>query len=229
MQHWEHDLQYIAAIRVYSSANNESVKVVGYTPHLTCIGIGTDAAVFRSVAAPHLAYKIYAEDKRSSARREALVYEKLGEQTYFPRCYAAYERFLVLSYEPGFTLHDCLLRGIHISPAMVEQVEHIRQFIRSKQLNPRDIHLKNIILQNNRVKLIDVSEYAIEGNDQRWEHLKKGYEQYYHFIDGYALPEWLVTASKKYYNEQRKQATFNYDTFMSFIFRIAKRSSYLRK
>ena len=59
-----------------------------------------------------------------------------------------------------------------------------REYVRQKGLNPRDIHLKNIFLQNGRAKIIDVSEYVQPGNDLRWEYLKKAYDQYYHLIEG---------------------------------------------
>ena len=38
--------------------------------------------------------------------------------------------------------------------------------------------------KNGRAKIIDVSEYVQPGNDLRWEHLKKAYDQYYHLIEG---------------------------------------------
>jgi hypothetical protein len=44
--------------------------------------------------------------------------------------------YLVLSYEFGVTLYDCLLQGIHIPKQVMVDVENARQFVRNKeQLN----------------------------------------------------------------------------------------------
>src|SRR5690606_26217314 len=47
---------------------------------------------------------------------------------------------LVLSYEEGKTLFDCILEGIHIPEQVIQDVEEAREYARSKGLNPRDIH-----------------------------------------------------------------------------------------
>ena len=57
------------------------------------------------------------------------------------------------------TLFDCVLQGIHIPEQVINDVEDAREYVRNKGLNPRDIHLKNILLQNGRAKILDVSEY----------------------------------------------------------------------
>lgn len=217
---WETDMSALASIHVFSSPFNGPVTVKGEAPNLKCIGIGTDGAVFQSVSAPDYVYKIYAADKYDRAASEAAVYEMLGESPYFPTCYAAYERFIVLSYEEGKTLYDCVVEGIHIAKHIIDEVEQARTYIRSKGLNPRDIHLKNIILQNGKAKLIDVSEYSVPGNDQRWEHLKRGYEQFYPFIDGSSVPLWVVTTVQKWYNQQRGHSYFSYEEFTKTILKL---------
>lgn len=221
---WEKDIHFLSDIKIFSSPNNGPVKVVGDTPNLKCIGIGTDGAVFQSLSAPSYVYKLYAADKLDRAKSEEAVYQILNHSPYFPTCYAAYHDFLVLSYESGPTLFDCLIQGIHISKHVVQQVEEARTFIRSKGLNPRDIHLKNIILQNGQAKLIDVSEYSVPGNDYRWEHLKKGYEQFYHLIDGHSVPLWIIATTQKWYNQQRSHSSFTYEEFTKTILkRITKK------
>lgn len=100
---------------------------------------------------------------------------------------------------------------------MINDVEDAREYICSRELNPRDIHLKNILLQNGRAKVLDVSEYILPGNDFRWEDLKTGYEQYYPLIDGKPVPFWLVETIRKWYNQQNK-----YTSNEDFIKSIAK-------
>jgi hypothetical protein len=94
--------------------------------------------------------------------------------------------------------------------------------VRKKDLNPRDIHLKNIILQNGRAKLLDVSEYIQPGNDYRWEHLREAYVSYYHLVDGKSVPFWLIETIRKWYN-QRNHSFSSYEEFMNFVLKLIKK------
>lgn len=196
----------LSKINVLSNPNNEPVTIIGEAEDMRCVGIGTDAAVFQSENAPVYALKLYAEDKAAKVMLEEDVYRKLGNSPFFSTCYGSSGNCLVLSYEEGKTLFDCILEGIHIPEQVIQDVEEAREYARSKGLNPRDIHLKNILLQNGRAKIIDVSEYTMSGNDFRWEHLKKGYEQYYHLIDGKSVPSGVVETVRKWYNRRGKNS-----------------------
>lgn len=198
---WENIKQLLSEMTISANPNNQQVTIHGSSKELKCIGIGTDAAVFQNINTPDYAIKVFAEEKLEKIQTEAEVYNRLGDSPFFSRCFAVEDRFLVLSYESGITLYDCLHEGIHIPSQVIKDVEVARAYARNKGLNPRDIHLKNILLQNGRAKVIDVSEYTRPGNDFRWEHLKKGYEEYYHLIDGKAVPLWLLeTIRKRYIN-----------------------------
>lgn len=205
---WDKAIDSLSKIKVFSNPNNEPVTISGEANDLKCIGVGTDAAVFQSLSSPAYAFKIYAKDKVHKVKVEADVYRILQNSPFFPTCFASYDEFLVLSYEEGKTLFDCILLGIHIPEQVVNEVEDAREYVRNKGLNPRDIHLKNILLQNGRAKIIDVSEYTLKGNDFRWEHLKKGYEQYYHLIEGISVPFWLVETIRKWYNQRGKNSSY---------------------
>lgn len=205
---WGKAIGSLSKINVFSNPNNEPVTINGETDDLKCIGVGTDAAVFQCLSAPAYAFKVYAKDKVHKVKVEARVYQILEGSPFFPTCFASYDEYLVLSYEEGKTLFDCILQGIHIPEQVVNEVEDAREYIRNKGLNPRDIHLKNILLQNGKAKIIDVSEYTLQDNDFRWEHLKKGYEQYYHLIDGNSVPFWLVETIRKWYNQRGKNSSY---------------------
>jgi hypothetical protein len=153
---------------------------------------------------------------------EETVYQKLGHSPYFSSCFDATDKYLVLSYEEGPTLFDCLLQGIHIPNQVVKDVEDAREYVRNKDLNPRDIHLKNIILQNGRAKLLDVSEYIQPGNDYRWEHIREAYVGYYHLVDGKSVPFWLIETIRKWYN-QRNHSFSSYEEFMNFVLKLIKK------
>lgn len=213
---WDIAMDSLSKITVFSNPNNEPVTICGDADDLKCIGMGTDAAVFQSVKAPAFAFKIYAKDKVDKVNIEANVYKKLGDSPFFSTCFASYDEYLILSYEEGKTLFDCVLQGIHIPEQVINDVEDARDYVRTKGLNPRDIHLKNILLQNGRAKILDVSEYIRSGNDFRWEHLKKGYEQHYHLIDGNSVPFWLVETIRKWYN-QRKKYFSSYEEFIKIV------------
>ncbi|MGN7296976.1 serine/threonine protein kinase [Ferdinandcohnia sp. SAFN-114] len=223
MEHnWEIAFDSLSKITVLSNPNNEPVTIIGDADDLNCIGVGTDAAVFQSINAPEYAFKKYAKNKVAKVKAEVNVYQILGESRFFSKCFASEDHYLVLSYEEGITLYDCILQGIHIPKQVVEDVEDARDYVRNKGLNPRDIHLKNILLQNGRAKIIDVSEYIQPGNDFRWEHLKKGYEEYYHMIDGKAVPFWVVDTVRKWYNQQNTYFP-SIDDFMKIVQKLLYR------
>ncbi|MBJ8193616.1 serine/threonine protein kinase, partial [Bacillus cereus] len=73
---------------------------------------------------------------------EADVYERLRGSDFFPHYYGKGDKYIVISYESGITLLDCLLQGIPVPEQAILDVEKAREFVRSKGLNPRDIHLK---------------------------------------------------------------------------------------
>lgn len=216
---WDIAKESLSKITVISHPNNDPVTISGHANDLICIGVGTDAAVFQSLSTNKYAFKKYAKDKVEKVKVEANVYQKLGDSPFFAKCYASYDDFLVLSYEEGRTLFDCVLQGIHIPEKVIHDVEDARDYVRSKGLNPRDIHLKNILLQNGRAKILDVSEYVLPGNDYRWEHLKKGYEEYYHLIDGKSVPFWLAETVRKWYNQRDKHFS-SFEDFADFVLKF---------
>ena len=195
--------ELLTKIKITSNSKNKPVTISGNVHDLSCIGVGTDAAVFQYIHEPSYAFKLYADDKRDKIQTEAKVYKELKGSPYFSKCYGAFDRYLVLSFESGITLYDCLLQGIHIPSQAIQDVEDARSYAQQNNLNPRDIHLKNILLQDGRAKVIDVSEYLKPGNDHRWEHLKKAYDEYYHLVDGKAIPIWLLETIQRWYNQRK--------------------------
>ena len=215
---WDILKDSLSEIAVFSNPNNKPVSIEKYSSSLDCIGIGTDAAVFRSNLVPRFAFKVFAEDKLHKLHEEERVYSMLGNSPRFASCFGTHHNVLVLSYEDSDTLYDCIVKGTHISEQVIIDVDQARNHAIEKGLNPRDIHLKNIIMQNGRAKLIDVSEYTKPGNDFRWEHLKKAYEEYYSIIDGKKVPVWLVDLLRESYNQRSSNQT--YEDFMKSILKF---------
>jgi hypothetical protein len=219
---WEKAEKKLRKVKVSSTGENELVTIKGNSDAFECIGVGTDAAVFRFFQMPHLAFKVFSDDKLDKKTLETEVYLKLGRSEYYPEYYGSGSNFLVISYEEGITLHDCLLKGIHIPQQVVYDVDNARHYASQKGLNPRDIHLKNILLHEGRAKILDVSEYMKSGNDNRWQYLKDGYHEYYHLIAGKAIPLWILETVRKWY-DQEKSENFNVQTFVKeliMLFRI---------
>jgi len=210
---WEKAEKELRGVKVSSTGENELVSLKGNSDAFTCIGVGTDAAVFRFLQLPHLAFKVFSDDKIDKKDQEIEVYLKLGRSEYFPEYYGSGSNFLVISYEEGITLHDCLLKGIYIPPQVVHDVDNARHYASKRGLNPRDIHLKNILLHEGRAKILDVSEYMKSGNDNRWQYLKDGYHEHYHLIAGKAIPLWILETVRKWYN-QEKSENFNVQDFV---------------
>ncbi|MFC0558341.1 serine/threonine protein kinase [Halalkalibacter alkalisediminis] len=206
---WDHLAEAIKQIEVVANQENEPVTVKRIPNQIECIGIGTDAAVFRSFDEPKLAFKVFTPEKLEKVEIEKKVYSKLGHSHYFPRFYGNGTNYLVISYEEGLTLYECLVRGIHIPEQAIQDVDDARNYAQSRGLNPRDIHLKNILLYKGRAKLLDVSEYLKQGNDYRWDYLRRGYQEYYNMIRGRAIPYWVMEVVRKRFN-QSQPSHFHY-------------------
>lgn len=219
---WDNAERELSNLKVLSNGKNELVTVKGNSDKLECIGLGTDAAVYRFSDSPQYAFKVFSNDKLEKLEQENEVYLNLGQSEYFPVYYGRGMNFLVISFEKGLTLYECLLKGIHIPKQVIVDVDNGINYATERGLNPRDIHLKNILLQDGRAKLLDVSEYLNPGNDNRWEYLKEGYLEYYHHFDGKALPFWLLETARKWYN-QAKPGRLDVHDFVKdliFLFRI---------
>lgn len=210
---WKLAENELCNIAITSNRNNELVNVAKNFDVFECVGIGTDAAVFRYIHSPSYAFKIFSNDKIYKINLEVDAYLKLSQSDYYPVYYGKGENFLVISYEQGITLYDCLLKGIHIPKQAIYDVDNAIKYALEKGLNPRDIHLKNIILHQGRAKIVDISEYMKSGNDKRWEYLKEGYTGYYHLIDGKALPHWIIETVRKWYNQAHSE-NFNVHNFV---------------
>lgn len=219
---WQEIAELLSAVDIIANPDNEPVSIEGIADGFRCIGVGTDAAVFQFLDSPEYAFKLYARGKEEKLEAEAKVYAQIGSSQYFSSCYGLTDRLLVIKYEEGLTLFDCLLQGVHVPEQVMEDVEEARNYIRQIGLNPRDIHLKNILLQDGRAKLLDVSEYIKPGNDFRWEHLKKAYEEYYPLIDGKPMPYWLLDTIRKWYHHWNRYSS-SFDEFMKIV---SKQMSY---
>lgn len=215
-EEWRRADEALRQLRIAGNDRNEPVVFSNVPDGLRCIGVGTDAAVFVYEGAPAYAFKVYSDYAAGKKAVEAEIYERLRGLSYFPVYYGQGDGYIVLSREEGPTLQDCLLEGIIVPEQVIRDVDDAREAVRARGLNPRDIHLKNVLLQNGRAKLLDVSEYAKPGDDKRWEHLTWAYDVVYPSIAGKRVPEWAIEAVKRGY-AVLDERNVNLDEFASRI------------
>lgn len=197
---WHLAEQSLKCVLIKGNNKNKPVTVLNKSQNLRCIGIGTDAAIFLHELLPSYAFKVYSPEALHKKAIEENVYLRLKDPKYFPQYFGSGDNYLVLSYEKGPTLYECLLQGIEIPSQVMNDVEKARAYARSKGLNPRDIHFKNVILQDGKGKVLDVSEYLKEGNDKRWEHLMFAYRLMYPLFKGKKIPHWVIKLTSFVYN-----------------------------
>ena len=212
----EHALQQV---EVKSSPKNGLVTIKNCPKGLRCIGVGTDAAVFQYERTPQYAFKVYSREAVHKKEIEENVYHRLKGSAYFPQYFGKGDHYIVISIERGVTLYDCLTQGTPIPKQAILDVEEAREYVRLQGLNPRDIHLKNVLLQDGRGKVIDVSEYVSKGNDSRWEHLLWAYNQFYPLVEGKSIPTWMLETVKHWYNQVDK-ANFVLEEFSNQLFQM---------
>jgi hypothetical protein len=209
-------------IRVRAQANNEPVVIDHMPAVLRLVGYGTDAVVVQHPGLPEHVFKVYTPQTTSCLEDEYHSYAQLAGSPFFAACIGRGAFYLVLSYEAGPTLYECLLEGIVVDEQVMADVEAARAYARNVGLHPKDIHLKNVLVQGRRARIIDVSKYAPPGDeDPVWEHLAEGYRRFYPLIRGRRIPLWVIELTKRTYRAQAKEQ-FSLDAFADRMLRVLR-------
>ncbi|MBS4220668.1 protein kinase family protein [Bacillus sp. FJAT-49711] len=153
-------------------------KLIQFDASLSLIGIGRSAFVFK-IKNTQLALKVFFPSYRHLAKVEADVYQSIQHIDYFPQLYESGTHYLVIDYVDGYTLFECLTRGIPISENNIKEVDIAIQLARKEGLNPSDIHLRNIMINNGKVKMIDVARFKQIETDTQWLDLKNAFYRLY--------------------------------------------------
>jgi hypothetical protein len=207
-------------IRIRASARNDPVAVDSLPAPLRLLGGGTDAIVVQHPGLPERAFKVYAPETVGCLADEYEAYGRLAGSGYFAACLGRGDFYLVLSYEPGPTLYECLVQGIPVPEQVMADVEAARRYARRVGLHPKDIHLKNVLLQGNRARILDVSKYVAPGDEDRvWDHLAEGYRRFYPVIRGRRIPVWVIEMVKRRYKAQPREQ-FSLDAFGAKMLRV---------
>ncbi|WP_409342051.1 serine/threonine protein kinase [Paenibacillus sp. MBLB4367] len=161
------------------SPHTQDPVTVGFVPQpWKLLGTGNYAAVFFHPGAPDRAVKVYAPGRRG-LREEAEVYRRLGSHPAYSECYHADERYLILKRLHGITLYDCLRRGIRIPKQAIRDIDEALDYARKRGLHPHDIHGKNVMVEQGRGKVVDVSDFLKRESCEMWDDFKKAYHALY--------------------------------------------------
>jgi hypothetical protein len=210
----------LRAIRIRASASNEPIVIEHLPAPLRLLGVGTDAIAVQHPALPERAFKVYAPETIGCLTDEYEAYRHLAGSPYFAACLGHGAFYLVLSYEAGPTLYECLVQGIPVPEQVMADVEAARNYARQVGLHPKDIHLKNVLLQGDRARILDVSKYVAPGDKDRvWEHLAEGYRRFYPLIRGRRIPVWVIELVKRRYRAQPTEQ-FSLEVFGAKMLRV---------
>ena len=212
----------LAGIRVRAVASNEPVAIDHLPPGLRLIGYGTDAVAVQHPLLPEHVFKVFTPETVGCLDDEYRAYQALDGSPFFPRCLGRGPSYLVLSYEAGPTLYECLVHGLPVDPRVMADVEEGRVYARRVGLHPKDIHLKNVVVQGDRAKILDVAKYVAAGDeDPVWEHLAEGYRRFYPIIRGRRIPVWVIEVAKRTYRAQPGDQ-FSFDLFAGQMLRVLR-------
>lgn len=153
--------------------------VVGELPGpWTCLGAGNYAAVLLHPDFPEYAVKVYAPG-RPGLEEELEVYRRLGKHPAYSESYASGDNFLILKRLKGLTVYECIRRGIRIPKQVIRDIDEALEYARSKGLYPHDIHAKNVMMENGRGLVLDVSDFLKQEYCGMWKDFKKAYYRLY--------------------------------------------------
>lgn len=144
----------------------------------TFMASGNYAAVFLHPDYPNIVIKVYAPGRPGLAE-EVEVYRRLGNHSAFSQCFYAGENFLVLRRLYGVTLYDCMHLGLQIPKQVIQDIDQALAYARSQGLHPHDVHGRNVMMQDGRGLVVDVSDFLHQEACSAWDDLKRAYYWFY--------------------------------------------------
>jgi hypothetical protein len=189
------------------SVNPWDPVVVHFTPSpWQLLGSGNYAAVFCHPDHPDFVVKLYAPG-REGFEEEVSVYALLEQHPAFSRCFFAETGFLVLQRLYGTTMYDCLHLGKAIPQQAIADIDCALNYAKLKGLRPHDVHGRNVMVDDGRGIIVDVSDFLKSEECTAWEDLKTAYYWVYcPFLSHlpWGVPRWCLTAVRKAYRYYKK-------------------------
>ena len=195
------DQQFRPALRLESVRPHDPVEVRQLPAPWELLGTGNYAAVFVHPDYPNLVVKMYAPGRPGFAD-EVEVYRRIGSHPAFSQCFYARDNFLILKRLQGVTLYNSLHRGLRIPKRVILDIDHALDYARSRGLRPHDVHGKNVMMQEGRGLVVDISDFLCAGAGCAWDDLKKFYYWVYRPILSplnIRLPLGLLNMSRRVY------------------------------
>lgn len=147
-------------------------------PPWTLVGCGNYAAVVAHPEFPAVVVKVYAPG-RPGFEAEVEVYRRLGHHPSFSECFHAANGYLVLRRLHGVTLYDCVHRGIAIPERVIGDIDAALEYARTQGLHPHDVHGRNVMLEDGRGVVVDVSDFLEQEDCSKWRDVKRAYRWFY--------------------------------------------------
>jgi hypothetical protein len=171
------------------------------------VGKGNYAVVVTHPEYKQLVVKIYA-DPEEGLSEEVAVYKALGKHEAYSEMYAYGTTYLILKRLQGYTLYDCVIKGIRVEKQVFADVEAALEYARMVGLYPHDVHGKNLIMHEGRGFVVDVSDFYKNEYCSMWDDLKKAYERFYLktlYRLPIPIPAWLMNAVRKGHRAYRRR------------------------
>lgn len=166
--------ELLPRLRIESVDPHNPVEVRHVPKPWRLLGAGNYAAVVYHPNYPDQVVKIYAPG-RPGFFEEVEVYRRLGSHPAFSKCLYAGDGFLVLKRLYGVTLYDCMHQGLRIPKQVIRDIDQALDYARGRGLHPHDVHGRNVMMQEGRGLVVDVSDFLQEETCSKWNDLKKGY------------------------------------------------------
>ena len=172
----EHEL--LPRLRVESIDPHHPVVAHHVPAPWQLLGSGNYAVVLGHPSYSALVVKVYAPG-RPGLEAEVEVYRRLGNHPAYSQCLRAGDGYLVLRRLRGVTLYDCVHRGLPIPEQVIQDIDEALEYARSRGLHPHDVHGRNVMVQDGRGLVVDVSDFLEQEDCSKWRDLKAAYYRFY--------------------------------------------------
>ena len=172
----EHEL--LPSLRLVSVDPHEPVVAQHVPAPWRLLGCGNYAAVLAHPSHPDVVVKVYAPG-RPGLEAEVEVYRRLGRHPAYSECVHAGDGYLVLRRLHGVTLYDGVHRGLPIPEQVIRDIDEALAYARGRGLHPHDVHGRNVMMQDGRGLVVDVSDFLDREDCSKWRDLKAAYYRLY--------------------------------------------------
>ncbi|NJP08252.1 MAG: serine/threonine protein kinase [Leptolyngbyaceae cyanobacterium RU_5_1] len=166
--------ELLSGVQIESLDPHNPVAVHQVPDPWQLLGAGNYAAVFYHPRYSDQVVKIYAPGRPGFAE-ELEVYRRLGSHPAFSECLYSGENFLVLKRLYGVTLYDCVHLGKRIPKQVIQDIDQALDYARDRGLHPHDVHGRNVMMQDGRGLVVDVSDFLQQEACSAWDDLKRAY------------------------------------------------------